>query len=519
MIFSSIQYLFFLPLVVFLYWRLKGQARLVLTVLASYVFYMSWLPIYGVLLALMTLINWLLSLGIEKAVQSAMTASAAASGQNTGTKAQPLSARLLLGAGLLLNVGALCYYKYANFVFENLARLVHGLAHLLPGAPGLLDHIKINIAAFQTPLVEAALPLGISFFVFEFVHYLCDVYRGDKAVKSFFEFAAFAAFFPSQIAGPIKRYQDFMPKLRNPVPLTNELAVEGMSLFMQGLFKKAAIADPLGAIIAQPFATMNTLSAGDAWLAGIGFVVQVYCDFSGYTDMGRGSALLLGIRLPENFKLPLMTRDITTFWKNWHMSLGSWLRDYVYIPLGGSRCSQFNQGRNLVLTMTACGIWHGGTWHYVLWGVAEGFGLIVHRQWCAWLEKYPKLLAFFDGTMGAVLNRIMLFAFIIPTYSLFRSPDMPHALNLWAGYFNFGGAFTMTEPLVKSGILVIGGAYLAFWLATEYLRKHETFLDGLIKDGPGAFQNPVRLATWTAAGILMVAAKPLEAVPFVYFQF
>jgi alginate O-acetyltransferase complex protein AlgI len=517
-IFSSIQYLFFLPLVVFLYWRLKGQARLVLTVVASYVFYMSWLPVYGLLLALMTTINWLLSLGIARAVGSVAENQQDTQNQEKSAPSKPLVARLLLGAGLLLNVGALCYYKYANFVFENLARLVHSAANLLP-ADTVFSHIKLNLEAFHTPLVEAALPLGISFFVFEFVHYLCDVYRGDKAVKSLFEFAAFAAFFPSQIAGPIKRYQDFMPKLRNPLPLTNSLAVEGMSLFMQGLFKKAAIADPLGAIIAQPFATLNTLSAGDAWLAGIGFVVQVYCDFSGYTDMGRGSALLLGIRLPENFKLPLMTRDVTTFWKHWHMSLGSWLRDYVYIPLGGSRCSKFKQGRNLVLTMTACGIWHGGTWHYVLWGVAEGLGLIVHREWCGLLEKYPQALAFFDGKIGAVLNRLMLFAFIIPTYSLFRSPDMPHALNLWAGYFNFGSAFTMTEVVVKSGILVIGGSYLFFWLATEYLRKHETLLDGVIKTAEGSFQNPVRLATWTAAAILMVAAKPLEAVPFVYFQF
>lgn len=518
MIFSSIQYLFFLPIVVFLYWRLKGQARLVLTVVASYVFYMSWLPVYGFLLLLMTTLNWLLSLGIERAV-AANNLETGAEEQAETVREKPAAARFLLGAGLLLNVGALCYYKYANFVFENLCRLIHGISGLVPASSPGLDHVKGSMEAFQIPLVEAALPLGISFFVFEFVHYLCDVYRGDKAVKSFFEFAAFAAFFPSQIAGPIKRYQDFMPKLRHPLPWSNSLAIEGMSLFMQGLFKKAAIADPLGAIIAQPYATMQTLSAGDAWLAGAGFVVQVYCDFSGYTDMGRGSALLLGIRLPENFKLPLLTKDITTFWKNWHMSLGSWLRDYVYIPLGGSRCSQFKQGRNLVLTMTACGVWHGGTWHYVLWGVSEGLGLIVHRQWCTMLEKYPTAQKFFDGIVGAALNRIMLFSFIIPTYSLFRSPDVPHGLNLWAGYFNFAAPFTMTETVVKSGIIVIGGSYLFFWLLTDYLRKHETVFDNLLKTAEGAFRNPVRLATWTAAAILMVAAKPLEAVPFVYFQF
>src|SRR5262249_47668893 len=158
---------------------------------------------------------------------------------------------------------------------------------------------------------------------------------------SFMEFAAFASFFPSQIAGPIKRYQDFNERLQKPEPWSTSLFYEGMTLIMQGLFKKVAIADPIGALIYRPFSTMVPLSSGDAIIAAVGFTAQVYCDFSGYTDIGRGSALLLGIRLPENFDLPYLAHDLADFWRRWHMSLSYWLRDYVYIPLGGSRKARF----------------------------------------------------------------------------------------------------------------------------------------------------------------------------------
>jgi alginate O-acetyltransferase complex protein AlgI len=496
LIFSSVQYLIFLPIVVFLYWRLKGQARLILTVVSSYIFYMSWLPLYGVLLLLMTAINWGLSLGIEK--------------YRTVSKT---TTRVLLWAGLILNVGALCYYKYVNFVLENICRAIHAAAPFFPAQADYLSR-------FNTPLVDALLPLGISFFVFEFVHYLSDVYRGDKAVKSFFEFAAFAVFFPSQIAGPIKRYQDFIPKLRNPLPLTNPLLIEGTSLFMQGLFKKAAIADPIGAIIAGPFTNLQALSAGDAWIAAIGFTIQVYCDFSGYTDMGRGSALLLGIRLPLNFNLPLLSPDLSAFWRRWHISLGSWLKDYVYIPLGGSREGVWTQNRNLFITMVVCGIWHGASWHYIIFGAMQGAGLIVHRQWCTILDRLPVLKKALDNKFGVILGTVQTVAFIGFTYALFRAPDMPHAINMWTSLVNFHGPVTLIEPVFKSGILVIATVYFAFWQATEYLRKHETFVDGWLKsEDRQVFANPLRLATYTVAAILMVASKPLEAVPFVYFQF
>ncbi|MBS1999400.1 MAG: MBOAT family protein, partial [Cyanobacteria bacterium SZAS LIN-2] len=354
-------------------------------------------------------------------------------------------------------------YKYFNFLFENAIRAVIAASTVIPQIK--LSQNFLHLA--DSPFLSVVLPLGISFFVFEFVHYLADVYRGDKPVRSFLVFASFAAFFPSQIAGPIKRYQDFVAQLANPTPLTRPLFYEGASLIMQGLFKKVALADPIGAIIAPSFATMSSLSAADAWLAAGGFVIQVYCDFSGYTDMGRGSALLMGIRLPINFDLPLLSRDISALWRKWHMSLGSWLRDYVYITLGGSRKGTATQSRNLVITMIVCGLWHGASWHYILWGVLQGVGMTLHRMWCNYLVKAPTVKALSQTFVGESLSYILTMAFVCATFGLFRSPDMPHAMNLWTGMaLHFGQPFTMLLPLLKSGILPILAAYFIFWQMT-----------------------------------------------------
>jgi alginate O-acetyltransferase complex protein AlgI len=500
LIFSSLQYFLFLPLALFCYWQTEGRTRLLVTVLASYIFYMSWLPIYGILLLVMTTANWLLGLGIERARE----------------KGQKALTRSYLLIGLLINVGALCYYKYFNFIFENVIRAAIGTSALIPQIK--LSQSFLHLA--DSPFLSVVLPLGISFFVFEFVHYIADVFRGHKAVKSFWEFASFAAFFPSQIAGPIKRYQDFIAQLAKPEPLTRPLFYEGASLIMQGLFKKVALADPLGALIAPSFATMSHLSAADSWAAAAGFVIQVYLDFSAYTDMWRGSALLMGIRLPINFDLPLMAKDISELWRKWHMSLGSWLRDYVYITLGGSRIGPILQMRNLLITMTVCGIWHGASWHYIIWGTIQGVGMVGHRLWCNFLETHPGLKAAGKNIIGEYLSFALTLLFVCVTFVLFRSPDIPHTLNIWSGMLHIGEPFNPLVPILKSGVLPILATYFVFWQLTKYLRTHPTFIDGLIKEPTaGLFANPVRMATWTAALILMVAAKPLETVPFIYFQF
>lgn len=503
MIFSTFEYLLFLPLVVVLYWSLNGRWRLGLVIASSFFFYMSWLPGYGLLLLIITTANWLLGIGL---------------GRSYGTN--PFLAKLLLWVGLGLNLGALCYYKYTAFILENLAKSVNFFqSSLVP--PGY------RLPVWDAPVVEILLPLGISFFVFEFVHYLVDVYKGHGPVTSWAEFAAFASFFPSQIAGPIKRYQDFIERLHAPEHLNFALFYEAMGLIMQGLFKKIAIADPLGMVIYPAFASTTVCSTADVLIASIGFVIQVYCDFSGYTDIGRGSALLMGIRLPVNFELPYLAADLTEFWRRWHISLSSWLRDYIYIPLGGSKNGVLMTWRNLFITMAVCGLWHGASWHYVIFGCLQGTGLIVHRQWQKFAEKSQTIAKFGNSFVGHWWGVFLTMAFMTGVLIVFRAPDMPHALLVFQGLLNFGATCELGTPLVKSGALVFLGTYLIFWRAQVWW--HSTgrivHLSNQAQRAEGGSQDtipiplPFRLASWTAAVLLMIAATPNEAVPFVYFQF
>ncbi len=488
-IFSSFQYLIFLPIVVFLYWRTRGFARLALVVAASYYFYMNWLPVYGVLLLVMTTLNWFMGITLEKRLSSS-----------------PLFSKLLLGAGVVLNLGCLCYYKYTNFFLANAV----GVLKVFGSA--LQWH---NTDAMKAPVLEIILPLGISFFVFEFIHYLVDIYRGSKAVRSWMEFAAFTAFFPSQIAGPIKRYQEFVENLRKPLPWSADLFNEAMTLIVQGMFKKVAIADPLGWVITNSYSSLVPISSGDAWLAFFGFSIQIFCDFSGYTDIGRGSALLLGIRLPPNFALPYTAEDIGVFWRRWHMSLSTWIRDYVYISMGGSRATRLGNVRNLFLTMAICGLWHGAAWQFVAWGCMHGIGLIINREWREIVEKTSFLRSIATAWPVRLFNIALTFMFVAAAFVMFRAPDLNTTWNIFSSLPNFSLENRTIEYLDKSGVIIFAAIYLGYWILTDTTKR----VRGIDKSDTMMYPLPLRLASWTAAVLIMIAAKPTQATPFIYFQF
>ncbi len=488
-VFSSFQYFVFLPIVVFMYWRLKGSARLALVVAASYFFYMSWMPVYGILLFALSTVSWLVGLLIGKHKTSA-----------------PKLSQVYLIAGIVLNLACLCYFKYSNFILGN---FFASLAWV-----GNYFHLA-QMAALKSPALQIILPLGISFFVFEFIHYLVDVYKGSKSVKSWMEFSAFASFFPSQIAGPIKRYQDFEQSLLNPIPWSSALFMEAVTLIAQGLFKKLAIADPLGWVITSTYAATQPMSAIDAWIAFIGFSVQIFCDFSGYTDMGRGSALLMGIRLPINFALPYISEDIGIFWRRWHISLSSWIRDYVYIPMGGSRCSHWESLRNLFITMTVCGFWHGAAWQFIAWGSLHGLALIANRQWKTILDKNNFLKECVELPPMRVINVVVTFLFVAACFVLFRAPDLKSTFNILGSLGNFGMETYTMQLLVQSGVPVFASVYMIFWIFTDLTKKREH----LNLPSQLVFPLPVRFAAWTATMLFLFAAKPTQITPFIYFQF
>lgn len=514
MIFSSIQYLLFLPVVVFFYWRTTSSVRLWLVVLSSFFFYMSWLPIYGLLLLVMIAVNWQLALKIrdcfneKKSDTEALLSFSSSSAQRR--------AKWLFGLGLAINFGALCYYKYTNFLLTNLWGLGNFVReHVLPAsAPAA------HVASLPAPILDIALPLGISFFVFEFVHYLFDVYKGNEPIRSFGEFAAFAAFFPSQIAGPIKRFQDFNFKLRHPESWSTDLACEGGALIAQGMFKKIALADPIGAAIAPAFAA-GTVPGIDFWVASFGFAIQLYCDFSGYTDIGRGSALLLGIRLPINFNFPYLTRDLIDFWRRWHISLSTWLRDYVFIPLGGSRNGRLNAFRNTFITMVICGLWHGAQWNYVAFGILHGTAMGVNQVWRNILSKNSRLSNAAETVPGVALSVITFWLFWLSSLVVFRCNDLAHSSAMFASLVNVTAASAILEPIAKAGVFQIAFVYLLYWGLSELAQRGK--LPKIFQSAQnqhGLLFNPAaRFASWTAAVVLIAAARPTEAVPFVYFQF
>jgi alginate O-acetyltransferase complex protein AlgI len=247
------------------------------------------------------------------------------------------------------------------------------------------------------------------------------------------------------------------------------------------------------------------LSCPDAWLAAFGFSIQIFCDFSGYTDIGRGSALLLGIRLPENFKLPYLSVDIGDFWRRWHMSLGSWLRDYLYIPLGGSRAGRWKTWMSLMVTMTIAGVWHGAAWHFIAFGSFHGIGLVINREWRNLLKAVQPLGTVCNTTLGIWLSTLLTAVFVMIGFMIFRAPEMPIVGNMLLSWFSASMTCTMVEPILKSGVLTMSTVYLSWWWITTFR--------------PGLYPATMRYATWTAAVILILAAKPSGVTPFLYFQF
>jgi alginate O-acetyltransferase complex protein AlgI len=294
---------------------------------------------------------------------------------------------LACAASIILCVAALCFYKYTSFFVNEL------LAHIHPV-------LATQASKQASALLPAAPPLAISFFAFEFIHYLYEVRRGGEPIKNVFDFAQFTLFFPSLVAGPIKRYSDFIPSLHRGLHSANAHDVlHGFYRVMGGFFKKAVIADNLTLYITATTPRFASLSLGERWLFVAAIALRIYFDFSGYTDMAIGLARMTGVRLPQNFNWPYVAQNIQDFWQRWHISLSSWIRDYVYIPLGGSRKGLLRKVANGILAFALCGLWHGAAWNFLLWGLYHGCGLAV-------CSSYRKVLGPVGAFMGGFFDRI-----------------------------------------------------------------------------------------------------------------
>jgi alginate O-acetyltransferase complex protein AlgI len=470
----SFQYILFLFLVVLLFWRLPQRFHKLLLLIASYWFYMSWMPAWGGILLVITTMNY--CFGIKLASSSG------------GRRA----VFLIL---LIFNLAILLLYKYAGFILENF----QGLLGKLSGAP------------VADPGVLILAPLGISFFTFCFIHYSTEVYRGRPPVRSWLDFALYASFFPTLISGPIKRYDDFIPQLSVRPVFREDDFLRGIWLLIRGLFKKIVLADNLAVAVTAGFGAPGDLGAIDAWVVAIAYTLQIYFDFSGYTDMARGSAALLGYRIPENFNLPYLSVNIADFWRRWHITLSSWLRDYLYIPLGGSRCGRFRNHLNLLVTMTLAGLWHGAAWTFAFWGIFHGIGLIVHREWRRYRVRFRPIGHPF---LRRSLSVAVTFCFVSVAWIFFRAHTIEDAWTILRCMMVQGPSGLMghlnTDHWIT--VILIGLSYPFYLRASKWLlddRRLPWIRRRIWLAEPG----------WAALMLLAVLAFPGGQTAFVYFTF
>ncbi len=455
-----------------------NRTRKSLLLAASAAFYMSWRPEFLLLLAFTAGLHYVVGIRVEAA--------------RTRT-----ARRAILAAGLLLSLGLLAFFKYANF----LASTAKGVLAAAGRDPGWAR-------------LDIALPIGISFFTFQAIGYSIDVYRGNqKACRSPLDFALFVSFFPQIVCGPISRASGLLPQFAEERPLRVDR--QAYFLILRGLAKKVVVADNVAVLADAIFGQPAMWTSVTVWIAAIAYYVQIYCDFSGYTDMAIGVARLLGYDLPENFRRPYFAKSPSEFWRRWHISLSYWFRDYVFFPLGGPYGAAWHWMRNVALTFLATGLWHGASWSFVLWGGLHGAALIVYR---GWEELSPRL-----GIKRRMKSKrpyrfaawALMQGWILVTWIAFRVTDTDAMLLALRKFLVFDFNFSLASIGLGQVSLFSTVMILAGFLGLHALSHFTGDLDRRLATAPLS----VALAASALAGLLLVLLWPLAEAPFIYFQF
>lgn len=465
MLFNSFEFvLFFLPATLLLYYSLTRMSYQVparfLLLAASLFFYSWWNPAYLPLIVSSVLFNFFV-------------------GKKLNETEKKSRRKALLTFGVGTNLLVLGYFKYSNFFLENVSLLIGS---------------KISA-------LHVILPLAISFFTFQQIAYLVDSYRQNTSDYDLFNYALFVTFFPHLIAGPLVNHKDILPQFKSQdnFKFNHFNFSKGLYIFFMGLAKKVVIADSFAVVANAGYADTASLGFLDSWLTSLSYAFQLYFDFSGYSDMAIGAALLFNINLAINFNSPYRALNLQDFWRRWHITLSAFLRDYVYIPLGGSRVRELLIVRNLLITFILGGIWHGAGWTFIFWGFLHGVGLVIHRMWSKTHIKTPNWLGWF-----------ITFNYVNIAWVFFRAPTWPDAINLLKGMFGIRGLSMNYSALVTDFELVpllLTGVLLLLWknppeLANEFRtdKKHLAYL-----------------VTLTFIGLLFM--NSITANDFLYFDF
>ena len=472
--FASKAFFVFLPVVLAGYYLLPTRGHKYRFLLAaSWFFYMSWNPWFLWVILFTSVVDYFSGLLIEAAPT-------------------PAGKRRWLTLSIVTNLGFLAAFKYTDFCVRNGLALARALGTEVPDWT-----------------VNVVLPLGISFHTFQGISYTLDVYRGKiAAVRSFTDFALFVAFFPQLVAGPIVRAAEFLPQMAEPPRATANQIVEGLHWFLVGLFKKVFLADRLAQFVDPVFHDPFAYDAVTHRWAVLAYAGQIYCDFSGYSDLAIGCAKWFGFELPVNFHFPYLSASITEFWKRWHISLSTWMRDYVYVALGGNRRGSLRTYANLLLTLTLCGLWHGASWNYVLWGFYNGVLLALHRLYDHALGDRPWLKALRAAPAFRLVAILGTFALVAIGLILVRAESWDGCRLIersWLGASG-GGAVRWVPAWVP---LLVGMVALGHMFSG--LRD--------LRCGVLEMRPPARAAAYVAAVVLIVAFGPGATKAFIYFQF
>lgn len=496
MLFNSIEYLFFLPIVFLIYWAigytrindsLKLRMQNAFVVLASYVFYGWWDWRFLLLIAFTSFCSWGSGLLIARSAKN--NAEGLRGGQNV-----LFASKFWLTANIVLNLGILAVFKYYDFFVTEFG----------------------NIFGVSTDslLLRIILPVGISFYTFQALSYSIDVYRGNiKPTKDIIAFFAFISFFPQLVAGPIERATNLLPQFLQNRHFNYNQAADGTRQILWGLFKKIVIADNCATYVDHVWATYDTQSGSTLLLAAILFTFQIYGDFSGYSDIAIGTAKLFGIKLMRNFNNPYFSRDIAEFWRRWHISLTTWFRDYVYIPLGGSRVGKWKIVRNTFVIFLLSGFWHGANWTFIAWGAYHAV-LFLPLILLGMNRKYTNQVA--EGrwlpTWKEAGQILLTFMLVVIGWIIFRAETIGQAWEYICGICDMS---ILSIPQAGTKKMMAAMLYLIMMIIIEWINRGEQY--GLeIKN---VKSKTLRCALYILLAIIILACVPRDDVQFLYFQF
>lgn len=466
MVFSSIPFLYyFLPVVLLVYFAVPTALKNTVLLVFSLAFYAWGEPIYVFLMAVTILVNYVLGICTEK------------------FRGRPLS-KVFLALSVIFCLGALGYFKYADFFIEN----------------------ANNVLGTSIPLFGIALPIGISFYTFQIMSYVIDVYRGSaKAQKNIIDLGAYVSLFPQLIAGPIVRYADIEKQLKYRTH-SFQKAHDGIVSFVVGLSKKILIANTLGELCTS-FAVVGDKSVMFYWLYALSYMIQIYFDFSGYSDMAIGLGKIFGFTFMDNFRYPLASRSITDFWRRWHISLGSWFRDYVYIPLGGNRRGSIRHIFNILVVWFLTGFWHGAEWNFIIWGLYFALLLMAEKFF---LSKYL--------SKSKIIGHIYVLFFVIISFAIFSASSLGGALETVGGMFGIGTSYFVSESFLYAlknfGFVIV----LAFVCATPVMSNCKKLIrrKNTLSKVYDILETPVLLILFVVTTAYLADGS---FNPFLYFRF